>query len=143
MATRVEQIQELNALIAGKIHRRRLLNKEINRLRSQRDRLLHDDAVGIKRSGTNDDLVVPTVELKPYVEQAVKEYGGKRQLARKANVSARTITKILNLESRFTTVYVADALLSVGGYLSLLGSVVRVVPNPQFRPTVQDDDIDC
>lgn len=143
MATRVEQIQTLNALIAGKVHRRRELDKEINRLRSRRDRLVHEGEVGIRRGGNHDNLVVPTVELRPYVEQAVKNYGGKQQLARKAGVSPRTVRKILKVESTFTTFYIADALLSAGGYLSVLGTAVRIVPNPQWRPKTQDDDIDC
>ena len=143
MATRAEQIQTLNALIAGKIHKRNELQKEINRLRSKRERLRYDVVVGIQRGGNHDHLVVPTVELKPYVEAAVKNYGGKQQLARKARVSPRTVRKILNGESKFTTFYVADSILSVGGYLSVLGTAVRIVPNPGFRPTSQDDDIDC
>src|SRR5678815_264677 len=83
-------VQALNAHIAGLIHRRRQLDNQIKRLRSQRSRLVNGTVVGSNRSGTQDAKAVPTVELKPYVDAALREFTT-TQLARRANVAPRTI----------------------------------------------------
>jgi hypothetical protein len=132
-------VPALNARIAGMIHRRRQLDKEIEQLRSQRSRLLSGAVVGSNRSGTQDREAVPTTELKPYVDTALHEFTTS-ELARRANVAPRTIQKIKYLESKFVTLRIADQILSACERPEVLGRSVRIIPNPRFRPNEDSDD---
>lgn len=134
-------VQALNARIAGLIHRRNLLNREITRFRKQRDRLLGGSVIGENHSGTQDSKAVPTVELQPYVLEALK-YNTITNLARRANVAPRTIQKIKALESSFTTLRIADQILIACGYEDALGRAVRIITNPRFSP-IEDNDESC
>jgi hypothetical protein len=132
-------VQALNAHIAGLIHRRRQLDNQIKRLRSQRSRLVNGTVVGSNRSGTQDAKAVPTVELKPYVDEALREFTT-TQLARRANVAPRTIQKIKYLESNFVTLRIADQILTACGHMDVLGRTVRIIPNPGWRREPDNDD---
>lgn len=141
MASKYEGLDAvaLNAHIASLLRRRQELDRKIRQLRNQRSRVLNGNIVGEQRSGTQDREAVPTVELRPYVEHGVMEFGS-TELARRANVSQRTIQKILNAETKFTTLRIADPLLIASGYTRVLGTEVRIVPNPQFRQEPDNTD---
>ena len=132
-------VDELTAQIDLLENKRKKLDTEIRNLRKQRTRLNNGTVVGEDRSGTQDNLAVPTVELRTIVMDALRERTY-HQLAASAGVSPRTIAKIRENETRFTTLRIADMILNACGHPEALGLSVRIVGNPQYRSIPSEED---
>lgn len=132
MPSKYGDIRSIEKQIADLKHQRNLLDGELKLLRKQKSRLENGTVVGEDRSGTQDSLAVPTVELRMVVLDALREQTY-HQLAASAGVSPRTVQKIKLLETNFTTLRIADKILQACGHPEALGLSVRVVGNPQYR----------
>ena len=139
MTSKYGNVDELSKQIDLLEDKRAKLDIEIRNLRKQRTRLNNGTVVGEDRSGTQDNLAVPTVELRSIVMDALREQTY-HQLAATAGVSPRTIAKIRENETRFTTLRIADMILKACGHPEALGLTVRVVGNPQYRHNADNSD---
>ena len=124
---------------------REQLNIEIAKVRAEIKRLREHSKELVKQrnalpqkkwSGMQDTLCVASIELRE-----VLHYDGTvRDLALRAGISERTIQHIKNGTTKYTSLTIADALLTALGRPDALSTVVSVVPNPYRKPEVCDAD---
>jgi hypothetical protein len=110
------------------------------------ERAIYTPGTGRVANGA-DPLCVAASDLAPHIREWQAEYDGVygrgaiQALQQESGVSTKTISSILHGRQRFVTLATADMLLmAIGRHEeTYAGGSVNVIPNPMFRPVVDED----